>query len=58
MLAEHEPSIKDVQLIPSDGGAFEVTINDELVYSKIETGDHLDEGAMAELVGQYLADNG
>jgi selenoprotein W-related protein len=26
-------------LIPSDGGAFEVTLDGELLYSKLQTGD-------------------
>jgi selenoprotein W-related protein len=30
----------DVRLIPSSGGAFEVTVDDELVYSKKATGRH------------------
>jgi selenoprotein W-related protein len=29
-------------LIPSRGGAFEVTLGDELVYSKKSTGKHAD----------------
>jgi selenoprotein W-related protein len=28
-----------LKLIPSDGGRFEVTLNGELIYSKLETGD-------------------
>lgn len=54
MLSEYEQKIEDVRLIPSDGGRFEVVINGELVYSKVETGQHMEEGAMAELVGEYL----
>lgn len=32
----------EVQLIPSTGGVFEVVADDELVYSKKETGRHAD----------------
>ncbi|MET3682235.1 selenoprotein W-related protein [Alkalibacillus flavidus] len=28
-----------MRLIPSSGGAFEVTVNSEKVYSKLETGE-------------------
>jgi selenoprotein W-related protein len=28
-----------LKLIPSDGGRFEVTLDGELIYSKLETGD-------------------
>ena len=34
--------IKGWQLIPSKGGAFELTVNGELLYSKHETGRHTD----------------
>jgi selenoprotein W-related protein len=30
----------DVRLIPGSGGVFEVTVDDELVYSKKATGRH------------------
>ena len=30
----------DVRLVPSSGGVFEVTVGDELVYSKKETKRH------------------
>ena len=58
VLEQHEKSIKEVTLIPSDGGRFEVVINGDLVYSKIENGRHMDEGQMAEVVGAYLAEHG
>jgi selenoprotein W-related protein len=57
VLADHEPSIKDIQLIPADGGRFEVVINGELIYSKLETGRHLDEGEMSAIVQGYLSEH-
>jgi selenoprotein W-related protein len=33
-----------VQLIPSSGGRFEVTVDDHLVYSKAATGRHPEPG--------------
>lgn len=30
--------LKDVELIPSSGGAFEVILDGELIYSKLKTG--------------------
>ncbi|OQA43914.1 MAG: Rdx family protein [Chloroflexi bacterium ADurb.Bin325] len=32
--------IETLTLIPSSGGRFEVTLNDELIYSKAATGQH------------------
>jgi selenoprotein W-related protein len=39
-----------ISLVPSDGGRFEVTINDDLVYSKLKTGRHAQPGEVLELV--------
>lgn len=40
ILTEFEHHVDDVALIPSRGGVFEVTVGDELVYSKKATGRH------------------
>jgi selenoprotein W-related protein len=40
LLEEFEPNIKSFGLIPSSGGAFEVVVNGDLIYSKLETGEH------------------
>jgi selenoprotein W-related protein len=34
-----EAKFSALKLIPGEGGCFEVTLNDELIYSKLETGD-------------------
>lgn len=34
ILKEHKGNIEQFTLVPSSGGVFEVTINDELVFSK------------------------
>lgn len=57
VLADHQRSIKEATLIPSNNGRFEVVVNGELIYSKLETGQHLEEGKMSEMIGQYLADH-
>lgn len=40
LLEEFEHKIDDITLIPSRGGVFEVVANDDLIYSKKETGEH------------------
>jgi len=40
LLEEFEPSIKSFGLIPSKGGAFEVVVDGDLIYSKLKTGEH------------------
>ena len=40
LLGEFEHQIDSVTLIPSRGGVFEVTANEDLIYSKKATGRH------------------
>ena len=42
MLGDFEHQIGTVTLIPSGGGAFEIVVGDELVYSKKATQRHAD----------------
>jgi len=42
-------------LIPAGGGCFEVSVNGNLVYSKLETGRFPDEKAILDKVGSLLA---
>jgi len=42
--------IKSVKLIPSDGGAFEICVNGELIHSKLETGEWPDFDAIAQQI--------
>jgi selenoprotein W-related protein len=55
---EYEPEIETFTLIPSDGGRFEVTVNNQLIYSKFRTGRHATPGEVKELVGKILKDGG
>ncbi len=54
---QYEFDIKSIALVPSDGGRFEVTVDDQLVYSKLKTGRHAEEGEVLGLV-QALAPAG
>lgn len=54
LLSEYKQKIKDLTLIPSGGGCFEVAVNGELLYSKLQTGQFPDEQAMLEAVGKKL----
>ena len=40
LLAEFEKDIDSIELITGKGGAFEVIVDGDLVYSKHETGRH------------------
>lgn len=43
-----------MKLIPSGGGCFELSVNGELLYSKLKTGTFPDEKAMVEAVGKRV----
>jgi selenoprotein W-related protein len=49
-----EAQIETVEIIPSDGGRFEVMVNGELVYSKMSTGRHANPGEVHQLVKAKL----
>jgi selenoprotein W-related protein len=46
--------IAEIQLIPSSGGRFEVTLDGELIYSKAAVKRHAAPGEVAGLVQQRL----
>ena len=54
LLKRFEPEIESLTLIPSDGGRYEVQVNDSLVYSKLETGRHAEPGEVVALVEKLL----
>lgn len=50
ILSEHGDRIASFTLIPSSGGRFEITIDGELIYSKLQTGRFPDTAEVAEHV--------
>lgn len=46
MLSTFKQKIKDLKLVPASGGCFELTVNGELIYSKLQTGKFPDEQAI------------
>ncbi len=54
-LLEHfEHLIDGITLIPSDGGRFEVTVNDSLVFSKLSLQRHAQPGEVIGLVNKIV----
>jgi selenoprotein W-related protein len=53
-LAEFNKQIKSWTLIPSSGGRFELTVDGDLIYSKLETGRHTDPEEIKKLLRQKL----
>ncbi len=50
LLSSMKQKITAFELQPSQGGCFEITVNDELVYSKLETGSFPDEAEIVAAV--------
>jgi selenoprotein W-related protein len=41
-------------LIPSDGGAYEIRVDGDLIYSKLETGQHADPPVILDLFKKHI----
>ena len=54
LLNKFEPEIETLTLVPSDGGRFEISVNENLVYSKLQTGRHAEAGEVTGLVKKIL----
>jgi selenoprotein W-related protein len=54
LLTGFKQKINKLTLVPAGGGCFEVTVGDELVYSKLKTGTFPDEQAIVESVTERL----
>ena len=54
LLKNLEPDIESLTLVPSDGGRYEISMNDALVYSKLQTGRHAEPGEVLGLVQKQL----
>ena len=46
--------IQNLTLVPAGGGCFEVTVDGELIYSKLKTGEFPDEQSVLEDVRKRL----
>ena len=56
LLEQFEPEIESLALVPSDGGRFEISVNGQLLYSKLQTHRHAEPGEVAMLVRNVLKD--
>jgi len=54
LLTTYKQRIKDMKLIPSKGGCFELKVDGKLTYSKLETGQFPDEKWAVEAIGERL----
>ena len=54
LLSQYKQRISGLELQPSGGGCFEVTAGNELIYSKLATGEFPDETKIAAEIGRRL----
>ena len=56
LLKHYEHLIETITLVPSDGGKFEVSVNGQLLYSKLETHRHAEPGEVLGLVRKMVGE--
>ena len=54
LLKSYEHVIQSVALTPSDGGRFEVSVNGELVFSKLQAKRHAEAGEIVNLIHKMV----
>ena len=56
LLKNYEHVIETMALVPSDGGKFEVTVNGQLLYSKLALHRHAEPGEVLGLVRKVVGE--
>ena len=56
LLKNYEHVIETMTLVPSDGGKFEVTVNGQLLYSKLALHRHAEPGEVLGLVRKVVGE--
>ena len=51
---EYKDIISEIELIESANGAFEIRVNGDLIYSKLETGRHADPHEILALFREHI----
>jgi selenoprotein W-related protein len=54
LMREFEGEIQSLEILPSDGGRFEVRVNGDLVFSKKQLGRHAESGEVLGLVKKII----
>jgi selenoprotein W-related protein len=56
LLKHYEHLVEEIKLIPSEGGRFEVTVNGQLLYSKLTTHRHAEPGEILGMVRKMVGE--
>ncbi len=54
LVRQFKQNIDELTLLPSDGGRFEIKVNDEMIYSKLSTGQFPDNLTIEQEVRQRI----
>ena len=54
LLSTYKQKIKELKLIPSGGGCFELSINGDLIYSKLKVGKYTFTATITDASGQTV----
>ena len=52
LLTKFKTKISGLELVPSDGGCFEIDVNGKRIYSKLNVGEFPDESAILKMAGK------
>ena len=55
ILEKYGKDVTSIDLIPGTGGVFELYVDEVLIYSKLETGRHTNEGEILQLMEKALS---
>lgn len=56
LLKNYEHTLDRLTLVPSDGGRFEVTVNGQLLFSKLAVHRHAEAGEVLRLVRKLVGE--
>jgi selenoprotein W-related protein len=54
LLTSFKQQIQDLKLVPSSGGCFELTVNGELLYSKLKTKEFPEEKWVLDTIDAHM----
>ena len=57
LVRQFKQNIDELTLLPSDGGRFEIKVNDEMIYSKLSTGEFPEDLTIEEEVRERMGNN-
>ncbi|MCC6300626.1 MAG: Rdx family protein [Anaerolineales bacterium] len=56
LIKNYEHVIEEIKLVPSDEGRFEVTVNGQLLFSKLQSHRHAEPGEVTGLVRKLVGE--